>query len=122
MKPQVKLAIIGSRVFRERELLVKTIDKFREDYDVIEIISGGAQGADKLGEEYGISHNIKTTIFPANWGKYGRGAGFRRNYDIIKACDIVIAFWDGKSAGTQHSIKIAREQGKTVIIVHCTKC
>jgi hypothetical protein len=44
----------------------------------------------------------------ADWAKYGPAAGPIRNKEIIDACDVVIAFWDGKSKGTANSIKLAK--------------
>ena len=82
----------------------------------ITIISGGARGADTLAEWFARDYNYATKIFHAEWDKYGRSAGYRRNVDIINNCNILVAFWDGTSRGTKHSIDIAKEQGKPVII------
>ena len=65
-----------------------------------------------------IENNIKTLIFPANWEKYGKRAGFIRNEDIIKNCDAVIAFWDGKSKGTFHSLSLADKYYKPTKIIY----
>jgi len=37
----------------------------------------------------------------------------RRNVDIISASDHVLIFWDEKSKGTAHDIKITRKQNKS---------
>jgi hypothetical protein len=70
------------------------------------VVSGGAKGADKLGENWAKVNDIKTLIFPANWAEFGKSAGFIRNEDIIKNCDEAIVFWDEKSSGTKHSISL----------------
>ena len=61
-------------------------------------------------------------MFPALWydpetGAFDRGAGFRRNRYIVEASDVVMAFWDGKSRGTENSMDIARELGKPLKII-----
>lgn len=82
----------------------------------ITIISGGARGADTLAEQFAQEYSYVTKIFPANWDKYGKAAGPIRNKQIVDHCDILVAFWDGTSRGTKHSIDIAEKQGKPVII------
>ncbi len=44
------------------------------------------------------------TIFIAEWDKYGKSAGYIRNRLIVQESDMIVAFWDGKSKGTKHSI------------------
>jgi len=112
----MNLAVIGGRNFSDFELLSKEIDKLREKYTIEKIISGGAIGADMLGEMYALDHNIPTLIFEPDWSK-GKGAGIMRNKDIIDASNYVIAFWDGESKGTLNSIKRARSSHKPLIIV-----
>lgn len=126
----MKLAIIGSRTFQDKNRLYFEINEFRKTNKVTEIISGGAKGADIFGENYADDFNIKKSIFKVNWkdmtppcirrtnsyGEYNSLAGINRNILIINACDIVFAFWDGKSPGTNDSIQKAKNQGKEVKI------
>jgi len=111
----MKLAIIGSRTFDDYNLLQETLEQYKAKITLV--VSGAAKGADLLGENWANSNNIKTLIFPANWEKYGKRAGFIRNEDIIKNCDCVIAFWDGKSKGTAHSISLCEKYDKPYKIV-----
>jgi len=106
----MKFAVIGSRSFSDYKFLEKVLSTF----DITEIISGGAKGADSLAEQYAKEHNIKTTVFLQDWNKYGKSAGFLRNADIINASDEVIAFWDGVSRGTLDSINKAKKLNKKV--------
>lgn len=112
----MKVAIIGSRTFDNYQYLSFFLDVFRNQYPIDLIISGGAKGADSLAEKYAKEHNIKTLIFPADWDKYGKRAGYIRNEDIIKNCDLVIAFWDMTSIGTKHSLDLAKKYNKPAII------
>jgi hypothetical protein len=79
---------------------------------ITEFVSGGARGADQLAEKYSSQIGIPIKVFPADWDKYGRSAGPRRNEQIVEYCDRLIAFWDGKSKGTQYSIRLAKNQNK----------
>jgi hypothetical protein len=60
--------------------------------------------------------NFDFECYPALWDVYGKSAGYRRNADIVKAADRIVAFWDGKSSGTKHTIKLAKQAGKPVEI------
>jgi hypothetical protein len=111
-----KLAIIGSRSFNDYKLLKEYLEPYREKISLV--ISGAAKGADIMGETWAKNNNIKTLIFPADWEKYGKRAGFIRNEDIIKNCDAVIAFWDGKSKGTFHSLSLAKKYNKPFKIIN----
>lgn len=108
----MKVAVIGSRGFNNYELIKETLSSL----DITLVVSGGAMGADTLGERYARENGIPTKIFKPDWTK-GRGAGFLRNTDIINEADTVVAFWDGKSRGTLDSIKKAEKQGKKVLII-----
>ena len=109
----MKVAVVGSRNFNDIDLIVDTLGQ----YKIGEIISGGAAGADSLAEDFADAAGIKKTIFKANWEKYGRSAGYIRNIDIISNCDICIAFWDGKSRGTKHSISLCKKHNKKCVII-----
>lgn len=98
------LAIVGSRGFNDYKLLSDHVRLYKPSL----IVSGGARGADKLAEQYAKEHNIEMLIIKPEWDLYGNEAGFRRNIDIINHADSVIAFWDGESKGTKHSISIAK--------------
>ena len=87
----------------------------------IEVISGGAKGADSLARKAALimqPEGVKYTEFPALWQTHGKAAGFIRNQQIVDACDVVLAFWDGKSRGTNHTIKLAKQAKKPTFIVY----
>lgn len=81
-----------------------------------DLVSGGAAGVDTWAEERASELGINSFIFKAEWKKYGRGAGFRRNKTIVEYADDVIAFWDLVSRGTEHTISYAIKLHKPVIV------
>ena len=114
----MRLAIVGSRTFSDYGLLAKTIFDFLAPIDsTTHIISGGAKGADALGEKFAYRNNAKLTVYRAEWDKYGKSAGFLRNQTIVDDCDIVIAFWDGVSHGTADTINKAKRAKKPIFMV-----
>lgn len=54
----MKVAVIGSRTYTDYEEVKRTLKRI----PISEIISGGADGADKLGEQYAKENNIPTKI------------------------------------------------------------
>ncbi len=114
----IRLAIVGGREFSDYELLKSSLKQLQKDRTVIQVVSGGARGADTLGERWADENGIDKKIFPAQWDRYGKHAGFIRNKDIVRNCDEVIAFWDGKSRGTADTIATARLEGKKVTIIN----
>jgi predicted Rossmann fold nucleotide-binding protein DprA/Smf involved in DNA uptake len=119
----MKIAIVGSRDYPDLDKVRKMIQDLNRIYlDDLVIVSGGARGADKVAELEAIRLGVKTEIYPVkSWydadGKYNPAAGMIRNREIVNVCDKVIAFWDGKSHGTQGTINIANRQGKEVIVI-----
>jgi hypothetical protein len=113
----MKLAIVGSRNFTDIDKFNKCITEVVELWGKPdEVVSGGARGADTLGEKWAQANGIPTTIYKPDWTKYGKRAGIIRNIDIITRASHVIAFPSKSGKGTQHSIKLAKEQSKKLLV------
>jgi hypothetical protein len=114
----MKLAVIGSRDFNEYSLVEKEIKELEFQFGKITcIVSGGAKGADELGKMYARRHRVPTEIYDADWSEYGKSAGMIRNKLIIDNCDVLIAFWDGVSRGTKHSIDLIKQTDKPYKVI-----
>ena len=115
-----KVIIAGSRGFSNYKLLREQCNKFlrekRKTSNVI-IVSGHARGADTLGEKYAQDEGFALEIYPAQWKKLGKQAGYRRNEQMAEVADALIAFWDGSSRGTKHMIDIMNEKNLLVRVV-----
>lgn len=111
------VCIFGSREFDNYELLEYALDEYGKKHRIDTIISGCAKGADSLGELYAEKHNIKIDKNPADWGRFGKSAGYRRNNIMAKKCDSAIAFWDGESKGTKHMIDYVKSLGKPCYVI-----
>lgn len=105
----MKVIIAGSRDFGDYDMLKKTLDAYFINQTWIEVVSGGANGADALGERYAKEKGYNLKRFPADWNTYGRKAGPLRNAEMAKYADALVAFWDGKSAGTRSMIELAEK-------------
>lgn len=116
-----RVIIAGGRDFDDRSLLASVLMELfwihgaYDDMDPeVEIVSGGARGADTLGEKEAQHYGLAVTTFPAKWDELGRYAGIARNKQMAEYADILVAFWDGKSRGTRNMIDTALEYGLTV--------
>lgn len=116
-----RIIIAGGRDFKDYELLKRQVDKIIElliaDNFTIEIVSGTANGADKLGERYAKERGYKIAYFPANWDKFGKRAGYIRNEEMAIYAQALIAFWDSKSKGTKHMIDLAEKHNLPTRII-----
>lgn len=115
----LKVIIAGSRDFNNFELMEKLLDMYFQHYSAsqIEIVSGGARGADRLGERYAQSHGMALKVMPADWNRDGKSAGYRRNESMAQYSTHCIVFWDGESRGTQHMINLANQYKLALRIV-----
>lgn len=108
----MKVAIVGSRDFTRLDWVREYVDRKLWLEDVV--VSGGARGVDSEAAAYARESACnRVEVIPADWSQ-GKAAGKERNFDIIEKADRVVAFWDGMSSGTAHSIALAVALGKPV--------
>ncbi|HFC9206798.1 TPA: SLOG family protein [Clostridium perfringens] len=112
IKPPLRIIIAGGRYFNDyiiaRNFSISVIEKYIDNYEII-IVSGGATGADKIGEKLAEELGLKIERYLPNWNKYGDAAGPKRNEEMAKVSQILIAFWNGVSRGTYSMISNANK-------------
>ena len=119
MDDELYVLIAGSRTCEDVDFIFKDLDaifeknKFNEFYNNITIVTGNASGVDAIGNQYVYNRNYDLIMMPANWGRFGKQAGFIRNermHLLIAAQKnrAVICYKDIDSAGrgTMHSIDL----------------
>ena len=111
----MKIVIAGSRSFHDYQLLCQTLAP--ERHRITQVITGGARGADQLGYRWAWKHAVRHQCFRADWERFGKAAGVRRNHQMAQAGDMLLAFWDGRSAGTRHMISCMEQLSKPVVVV-----
>ena len=107
----MKCIIAGSRTITDKKLVLKAIEDSK--IEITEIISGHANGVDKIGEQISYDLGIDLVIFPANWKKWGKSAGPIRNKKMLERAEAAIIVHNC-SSGSVHMAKIAREKGINV--------
>ncbi len=121
---KIVLLVAGSRSFNDWPRFVLVLDGRMFDtlsnnpnVDEVEIISGGARGADAMAERYAKEFGFNFVCYPADWNTYKKSAGYRRNVDMGKACTHGVVFWDGQSKGAKHMIDILKGMNKPCEVV-----
>lgn len=88
--------ICGGRTYSDWDTFEKVLNKLHERFDIEQVISGGAKGADMLAEKWCIKNGIFNIIVHANWQEHGRRAGPIRNAAMLRHhADTCIAFPGG---------------------------
>ena len=107
----MKLLIAGSRSITSVDL------KQYVPPNVDTIISGGANGVDRLAEEYADINRLSKYIIRPRYELYGRAAPLKRNEEMVKAADSVLVIWDGMSKGAQYTINCAKKHNKPLVLI-----
>lgn len=133
----VRIIAAGSRNFDDYEFFSQAISAYvaRFERETVVFITGKAKtGADALIIRWCEEHGYPWAEFPAKWDdieapgaviRYRRGdgkpynvkAGYARNTDMAKVATNLIAFWDGRSNGTQHMLGEANRYELTTLMI-----
>jgi YspA, cpYpsA-related SLOG family len=113
----MKVLVCGGRDYGDLMALFRTLDGLHAACSFSEVIEGGARGADTMAGQWARARGIELRIFPAEWQRYGRAAGFERNRRMLVEGrpEMVVAFAGG--AGTRMMVGLARQAGVKVMEV-----
>jgi hypothetical protein len=112
-----KILITGSRTWTDRGVINAALrDAYKGCTDIGEdvlMINGDCpQGADAIAKEIWLKHNLPIELYPADWGTYGKRAGFIRNKQMVDLKpDICFAFIKDGSKGASMTAKLAEDAG-----------
>ena len=110
----IRIAVTGGRDYQDKATVFAALDKMNKRHGVVELIHGGARGADSLAGAWAKARGIKTSVFIPKWDQYGKRAGILRNQLMLdQSPDAVIAFPGGR--GTAHMVKASESQGINLI-------
>ena len=113
----MRLVIFGSRGITHLPVLERCMKNSGIDPRlIVEIVSGGAPGVDRLAIQYAEIIEKPCRVFYADWTQYGRSAGCLRNIGMAKYADHGLALWDGESRGTKHMLGLMKGRCSLFII------
>jgi len=107
----MKLLVVGSRSIKEFDLSPYIPS------DVDTVISGGADGMDRLAEQYADLHRLSKYVLRPQYKLYGRAAPLKRNEQMVDMADTVLVIWNGHSKGTQYTLRYAKTRNKPLTLV-----
>lgn len=113
----MKVVVAGSRTIKDKDLVWKALNETK--FEITELISGGAQGVDQLGEEWAHSKNIPIKVYKPHYAiENPRYAPLLRNTNMAHDGDALIAIWKDESRGTEHMIGCMKKLNKPVEIIY----
>lgn len=110
----MKTIIAGSRTMEDLSEVIEAVRLC--GWEITEVVSGGARGADKMGEKWAELRGVPVKRFEADWDARGKAAGPIRNSEMADYGEALVAIWDGNSTGTKDMIMKARKRGLPVYI------
>lgn len=113
-----RVLVTGSRDWQDR-LTVRRALAAASSYGTRDLIvvhgacpTGADQHAAEWAEEYGELLGVTAEPHPADWKRYGRLAGPRRNAEMVNlGADICLAFIRNGSRGASHTADLAEQAG-----------
>lgn len=116
----INILVCGSRGYTDKFHILNVLKQFIEEleadgvdiYEPINLIHGGCPDcADSVIDSLALADPEERAFviksYPAMWEAFGKRAGYIRNEQMVNVADYVIAFWDGKSKGTNMTIVLA---------------
>ena len=107
----MKLLVVGSRSIKDFDIS----PYIPNEADTI--ISGGADGVDKLAEKYADEHKLSKIILRPKYHLYRRAAPLKRNDEMVEMADKILVIWDEESRGTKHTIEYAKKLNKDISVI-----
>ena len=94
------------------QIMDKLLAPLIEKFSGVVIVSGGANGPDKMAKRYAMEKGHTYKEFAADWTNEGRSAGMKRNrrmylYTEMRPNKASLLFWDGESRGTRNNFLCA---------------
>lgn len=109
-----RILVTGSRDWDdEQELRLALISAWTPRQDAAVIVHGACpSGADAMAAEWARHYDVRTEEHPADWDRYGKSAGPRRNAEMVAlGARVCLAFICNSSPGATHCAAEAEKAG-----------
>lgn len=118
---EIFITVAGPRDYTNKKFIDEMLEEILSDILAkevlpIHIVEGGAYGVDSLAKLYALQNELPYTEVKADWDKYGRSAGPRRNQKMAEMSDYCIVFFKG-SRGSASMIAEALKQNVPVYVI-----
>lgn len=117
----MRILITGSRDYTDRDTIRQALMRAGRDARVhpqsVTVVHGGARGADRIAGELAREFGCMVEVHRADWDRYGKAAGHRRNAEMVAlGADVCLAFPLGESRGTRGCVALAEKAGIRVVV------
>ena len=118
----LKILVCGSRDYTDESFMRSKLNAIVSQLGVpanqVEVIVGGAKGADTIAERLARKWGWPVTVYKADWQAEPKRAGYLRNERMLNEGKhhVVLAFFGPSgtdSPGTSHMVDYARKRGYT---------
>lgn len=107
-----RVLITGSRTWTHARVILDALAEVWGDGDAVLVSGACPQGADAIAEMFWRRWGGRIERHRADWRRHGRGAGFRRNGEMVAAgADVCLAFIRDHSRGATHTGDLADRAG-----------
>lgn len=116
----LRILVTGSRNWTDRDTVRRALIQAGQAAGVhpqgVTVVHGAARGADIIAGGLAGEFGCTVEVHPADWDRYGKAAGHRRNAEMVAlGADVCLAFPLGESRGTRGCILLAEKAGISVI-------
>lgn len=103
--------VTGGRAYKKRETVFTALSRVHTSTPITLLVHGGARGADQYAAQWAVANGVPVKMYAADWDKYGRPAGTRRNAIMLAEAkpDLLVAFPGG--TGTADMVRRAEKAG-----------
>jgi predicted Rossmann fold nucleotide-binding protein DprA/Smf involved in DNA uptake len=108
----VRVGIVGSRRFPDLERVAAYVRSMPAG---ARLVTGSASGVDAAATRAARGRGLPVQVLAASFEEASdQEVAALRNRRLVEACDVLVAFWDGASPGTRHTVERALDAGKEV--------
>lgn len=119
---KANITISGSRDYNDYTFFSARMNEVIDDLgpeNIVRIISGGANGVDKMAERYAKENGYTFVLVRPDYRQYApKVAPLMRNEEMVIMSNIVIAFWNKKSRGTKYTITYAAKMNRWIKVFY----